>query len=134
MKLNDKEYSIIEPDPTLKNNLMAFGFDCGNGWYPLIFELLDKIQAYVDTNSEYKDIRVTQVKEKWGGLRVYLNFGTNEVFSLVDEYEEKSFSICEVCGAHAETREKNSWLSTLCEKHFQEWLAQDEKIEPEENE
>ena len=43
-----KKYSICKPDPTLKNNLLAFGFECNRGWLPLIYELLDKLQVIED--------------------------------------------------------------------------------------
>jgi hypothetical protein len=66
------KYSIINPDPTLRNNLMAFGIEAEKGWYPLIIELLDKIQSIVDANPEYIDLQVVQIKEKFGSLRVYL--------------------------------------------------------------
>jgi hypothetical protein len=50
----DKKYTIIKPDPTLKNNLMAWGFMCDAGWHPLIHELLDKRLSY-DTDCSYCD-------------------------------------------------------------------------------
>ena len=77
--------TIIKPDPKLKDNLMIFGFECGRGWYPLIYELLDKLQNIVDSDDRFADVQVTQVKEKWGGLRVYLSFGSDEMFDLIDE-------------------------------------------------
>ena len=61
-----RKYTIIDPDPTLQNNLMAFEFETGKGWFPMIMELMDKIQDIVDVNPEYKDLRVAQVKEKFG--------------------------------------------------------------------
>lgn len=119
MEENIKKYTIIEPDPTLKTNLMAFGFDCGAGWHPMIYELLDKIQDIVDANPEYKDIRVTQIKEKFGGLRVYLNFEPDDIWTLIDEYQEKSFNICEECGAeNSEMRIIHGWFTILCDACF----------------
>ena len=88
-----KKYSIIRPDPTLRANLMAFGFETGQGWYSLIHELLDKLQAIEDRDKI--GLEITEIKEKWGGLRVYTNIGTDEIWNLIDEYERKSFTICE---------------------------------------
>ncbi len=110
-----KRYKIINPDPKLQRNLMAFGFECGKGWYPLIRELLDKLQDIADEN-DY-DFEVTQVKEKYGLLRVYMSWGTEEVFDLIDEYEKKSGTICEVCGEPGELKENKGWYSTSCDKH-----------------
>ena len=47
-----KDYTFIRPDPYLQNNLMAFGFECGTGWHPLIIELFDKLQEIIDKNPE----------------------------------------------------------------------------------
>jgi len=114
-----KKYSIINPDPSLRRNLMAFGFECDEGWYPLIFELLDKIQETVDANPNYADMEVTQVKEKFGTLRVYMNYEPDEIFDLIQEYQKKSEATCEVCGKLGELRElKYRWLKTLCEKCY----------------
>ena len=117
-----KRYSIIEPDPTLRNNLMAFGFEVGNGWKPLVIELLDKIQKIVDENLEYSELRVLQVKSKYASLRVYLNYYFEEIEKLIDEYEEKSAHICEVCGKKGEERNINNWYTVLCAKHYKEQL------------
>ncbi len=51
----------INPDPTMKNNLMAFGWECLEGWYPLIQELID-ILVKIDK----PDFELLQVKEKYG--------------------------------------------------------------------
>lgn len=112
----DKKYTIIKPDPTLQNNLMAWGFMCDAGWHPMIHELLDKIQAIVDR--EGYDFRVTEIKEKFGGLRVYMDCETEEISRLIREYEQKSFSICEVCGESGKTRDLNGWYKTLCNKCY----------------
>ena len=117
-----KKYTIIDPDWSLRTNLMAFGFDCDEGWHPMIYELLDKIQAIVDENPEYEDLRVTQIKEKYGGLRVYLNFDPPEISDMIDEYEEKSYETCEICGAKGKTREDRRWYKTLCDDCFQMWM------------
>jgi len=117
-----KKYSIIEPDPTLRNNLMAFGFEVGDGWRPLVIELLDKIQKIVDNNQEYSELRVLQIKSKYASLRVYLNYYFEEIEKLIDEYEEKSIYICEVCGEIGKTRDINHWYTVLCDKHYQERL------------
>ena len=110
-----KVYTIIDPDPTLQRNLMAFGFECGKGWYPLIKELLDKLQVIADSGHDFE---VTQIKSKFGGLRVYVSGAPQEVFDLIDEYEAKSFTICEICGKPGKLRNLNGWYSTLCEHDY----------------
>ena len=118
-----KKYTIIKPDPDLKNNLMAFGFDIGKGWMPLLIEMLDKIQMLVNNNPEYADVEIVQVKEKFAQLRVYLNYYYEEIEDLIEEYTEKSVHICELCGETGETRNLHGWYMTLCDKHYEERLG-----------
>lgn len=112
-----KEFSFIKPDPTLKNNLMAFGWECDLGWNPMITELFEKIQLLVDTNPEYKDFEVLQVKEKLGELRVYCSSYPEDIDKLIDECVDKSYHTCEICGNEGRIRqkEKGRWLKTLCD-------------------
>lgn len=118
-----KKYTIIQPDPTLRNNLMVFGFEIGEGWMSLVIELLDKIQHLVDNNPEYSGLQVIQVKEKFAQLRVYLNYYYKEIEDLIEEYTEKSVHICELCGETGETRNLHGWYMTLCDKHYEERLG-----------
>lgn len=111
----NKQYTIIKPDPTLKNNLMAFGFMCGKGWYPLIIELLDKLQAIEDRDQ--KGLEVLEVKEKFGTLRVYTSYATDEIFDLINKYEKKSETTCEVCGKDGTLYSDHGRLKTRCEEH-----------------
>jgi len=108
-----KKYTIINPDPTLQANLMVFGFETGRGWYPLIYELLNKLQAIEDRDGI--GLEITQIKEKFGGLRVYTNIGTDEIWNLIEEYGEKSFTICEICGKPGKLRNNHGWYTTLCD-------------------
>jgi hypothetical protein len=116
-----KKYTIIQPDPTLRNNLMVFGFEIGEGWMSLVIELLDKIQHLVDNNPEYSGLQVIQVKEKFAQLRVYLNYYYKEIEDIISEYEEKSCYICEECGEKGEIRNINNWYTALCDKHYAEY-------------
>jgi len=115
-----RKYKFIEPDPTLQNNLMWFGFDIGNGWIPIMRELCEKIQVIIDNNPEYDDFRFTQVKEKWGGLRVYCNYDPPEIDALIDDAVAKAYATCEVCGKEGSLREDLSWIVTVCDEHYED--------------
>lgn len=89
-------------------------FDCNEGWYPLIQKLIgDLIELGWDK-------QVTQVKEKFGGLRFYINSCTREMLDRICEAEKESYSICEECGAPGELRKDLGWYFTLCEVHHQQ--------------
>lgn len=114
-------YSFIKPDRTLRNNLMAFGFECGRGWYPVIYEAFDKIQKYLNNWKNWKlrkDFRVVQVKEKFGGLRIYCNFDTDYIDNIINEACRIAYETCENCGTkdnNVSTRTVYGWMTTLCE-------------------
>ena len=111
-----KKYTFISPDPTLQSNLMAFGYEIGDGWLLLLEELFDKIQKLVDNNPLYNSLEIVQVKEKYGELRVYTNAYWEVVEDLIDEYTRKSKTICEWCGKKDKLRDDNGWYTTLCKK------------------
>lgn len=102
----------IDPDPTLKNNLMAFGRECDSGWDKLIDELIEELNELPD------DIEVLQIKEKYGGLRFYVNGASDKAFDIISRYENYSYHVCECCGDFytAKLRVKNGWYKTLCNK------------------
>lgn len=91
-----------------------FGIECGKGWNKLIIPILDYIDLY---NSGHDDkIEILQIKEKFGGLRIYTSFSTPELDQLIDDAEEQSFKICEYCGSTENVSQTTGWIKTLCSK------------------
>ena len=70
---------------------------------------------------EDRRLKVTQAKETYGELRVYLNDYSDQIDEWIDEAEEKSVRTCEVCGADGWLH-GDFWLVTLCDKHWEEYL------------
>ncbi len=93
-----------------------FGFECQDGWFPLIYATCELIQTH-SNNRDSEQVVVSQVKEKFGGLRFYYHGGDDYVEAVVDLVERLSESICELCGALGCIRERNGWLSTRCQAH-----------------
>ena len=52
-------------------------FDISEGWYPLVKELIE------DLVTLGWDKEVCQVKEKFGGLRFYINGGSDEIYKKI---------------------------------------------------
>ena len=97
----------------ITQSLMAFGFECGDGWFRLIDQLSSDITA-IDNLDGTTTIAV-QVKEKYGGLRFYVSGGTEAVFEAIDKAEDLSLKTCEVCGEPGTIRD-GSWVYTMCDK------------------
>lgn len=115
----EKELELVEKYPNLfrqyggnpKETCMAWGITCGNGWYKLIDELCEKLEPF--------GIVAAQVKEKFGGLRFYLNpvppEHWDEIYKYIAEAEKKSLETCEECGKPGKRRGKG-WIRTLCDQ------------------
>ena len=89
-------------------------FAISEGWYPLVRDLIQEI-IQLGWNKQ-----VCQVKEKFGGLRFYINAAPDEVFNKIWEAENRSLTICEITGRPGDLRTDIGWWRTLCEE---EWLC-----------
>lgn len=112
-KLQSK-YEFLKPTP-VANGLMAFGFECGDGWLGILAELFDKIDKAL-SKDERKNFKVSQIKEKFGTLRVYCYGSSDKIEKLIEKAEQKSAITCERCGKTGATQNRSGWISTLCEK------------------
>lgn len=66
-------------------------------------------------------VGIIQVKEKWGGLRIYTEYYVREIEEIIMQVGEESLRICQQCGAPAGLVTKGTWYLTLCEEHRGEW-------------
>jgi len=100
------------------NHCMNYGLSIGIGWVPMIEEYSKKIETYLVEfvkNNPGKDFpRVTQVKEKFGGLRFYMSQRDDVVDEIVAEMEEKSYTTCETCGSTDASKRTEGWHKVLC--------------------
>lgn len=85
-------------------------FAVGPGWYGIIKRLItDLIELGWDK-------QICQVKEKFGGLRFYINSGSEEIWQRIQLAESASYITCEKCGELGELR-GGGWIQTLCDEH-----------------
>lgn len=85
-------------------------FAIDEGWYELVKNLIDELIA-IGWNK-----RIDQVKEKFGGLRFYVETIPEGGRDIITKYENLSNTTCEKCGKAGVLR-KGGWLSTLCDEH-----------------
>lgn len=79
---------------------------------------ISELEASVATELENLPT-IAQVKEKFGGLRFYVDGGTEEMHNYINFAEAMSVHVCEICGAPGKT-DGAGWVKTLCEKHHKE--------------
>jgi hypothetical protein len=83
----------------------------GPGWTPLIQRVYNAREAIG------APIGIIQVKEKYGGLRIYTEYRNDELEEVIAEVGTESFQICEECGAPGVLRKKYSRYFTACGFH-----------------
>ena len=129
-----KKYPKIfrQKDLAITQSCMPWGLDIGRGWMPLIEFVCSYTQNCID---EYKlpQLEATQVKEKFGGLRFYYCWRSDDHIPKDDEPERMdwiedmiSFAetisehICETCGTMVGVSQTTGWIVTLCENCMKE--------------
>lgn len=100
--------------------------ECNEGWYSTIDQLSKEISSvalkYPSKDGERR-VHVVQIKEKFGGLRYYINYhdmnddDIQHIEFIVRNSEMKTFTICEDCGGDGSVvSPKRYWMRTLCKK------------------
>jgi len=85
-------------------------FSINDGWLKLLADLLEELH-YAGW-----DHRIIQVKEKWGGLRLSIINGDEELWDIISKYEKLSWNVCERCCSTNDVTVKplSGWFLTLC--------------------
>jgi len=95
--------------PTLFRDIHPFNFDCGPGWSGIVTGLCENLATLA-----LPELRVAQIKEKFGRLRFYVDGGNHEVEALIEQAESASGRTCECCGGVGR-QYIDGWILTLCE-------------------
>ena len=127
---------MVNRNLPMTETCMCWGFDCGDGWYNILNQLMGNIQHHIDWkekqrnwntewNKEHPDeprvipesipqVTLDQVKEKFGTLRFYYTGGDDIIDGMVRMAESMSGVTCEGCGNVGE-RKGGGWVHTYCE-------------------
>lgn len=76
------------------------------GWMDLVYEARDLCTKH--------GVRLAQVKEKFGDLRIYTEGATEQVSREISAICVRSSALCEDCGRPGSPHQKGSWMRTLC--------------------
>lgn len=105
-----------------------FSFECEDGWFELLKDLITEIRSivekdgspsYIGLNGDPVPLKVSQVKEKYEGLRFYTNWSNDAIDQAVLRAEDRSEVTCERCGDPGRLCEVyRHWYQTVCEKCF----------------
>jgi hypothetical protein len=116
---------MVNRNKNMQETCMCWGFECGDGWFNILDQLMSNIQHHIDWNNQnfdkgykqYKQVaQVTldQVKEKFGTLRFYYTGGDDIIDGMVRMAESMSGCTCEECGNIGKSR-GGGWIHTYCD-------------------
>jgi hypothetical protein len=97
---------------------IAFGFECGDGWFDILLDCIQKLEVEINKmpEAEQEHVYATQIKEKFGTLRFYISCGTDKMHDITSEAEQKSENVCEMCGKPGKLYAEGWWY-TSCPDH-----------------
>ena len=111
---------MVNRNKPMMETCMCWGFDCGDGWFNILYQLMGNIQHHIDwknKNSEVvAQVTLDQVKEKFGTLRFYYSGGDDTIDGMVRMAESMSVVTCQECG-NPGTQTQGGWIKTVCEAH-----------------
>ena len=90
----------------------------GKGWAHLVKKCYDIC--------EKEKINILQIKEKFGGLRFYVNREPPRLSQMIEKCENESLVTCEDCGKKG-TQRRGGWIRTLCDGCFKKQQTEKEK-------
>lgn len=93
----------------------------GNGWYNTVHDVCRQIARYIPSKDwEGAPPKILQIKEKFGGLRIYVSNSDRYISGLILDAENKASITCEFCGTSNPDDDikarNNRWIKTLCAK------------------
>ncbi|MBB1090463.1 hypothetical protein HUU61_04100 [Rhodopseudomonas palustris] len=92
----------------------------GDGWRELVETAVGRM---VEAAAPRGSLTIVQIKEKFGGLRIYWHgrnlsaVSTRAIEEAVALAEARSACTCEVCGAEGRLHKHGGWFATACPEH-----------------
>lgn len=94
------------------------GAGCGEGWWPILHRLCAEL-ANLDLPDGFA---IEQIKEKFGGLRVYVSQYNDGIDAAIRAAESDAWRTCETCGEPGKLRNEG-WAKVRCDKCQADWEA-----------
>jgi hypothetical protein len=108
---------MVNRNKDMKETTMCWGFECGDGWFNILDQLMGNIQHHIDWRNKKEEfvaqVTLDQVKEKFGTLRFYYSGGDDYISGMVRMAESMTGVTCEGCGNIGERR-GGGWVHTYC--------------------
>lgn len=80
---------------------MCWGFECGDGWYQLLYDLSQELSNYLAEHPEL-DLEAVQVKSKFGVLHFHLNYHYATTEKMIDLARQRASVTCQLTGKRSQ--------------------------------
>lgn len=127
-KIINSNKKLVKKYPFLKmnDNYMRTWLDeVPYGWQQFALTFFEKIEKILNDHNANDYLRIIEVKEKWGKLRIYYSFVNNskheqnkwieDIDRLFTSLENESWKICIDCGRQA-NYQTNDYVTPVCYK------------------
>ena len=136
--IRETEKSLLKDFPTFMKSprskeatpLTQRGIEINAGWLQVLVDLIHELQKIESRHSVI--IALTQIKQKFGELRVYFQYHyadptrvypdgedvnpvTSEILTAIDIAMERARTICELCGASPAQLRHRRFMQCLCD-------------------
>lgn len=135
--MNEQDRLMFEKYDQFINNLKQkfqfvkcprYNISVGEGWRNIVENLCQQI---LELNPP-EQFQVSQIKEKFGGLRFYWNGHSElkedlkaQITSLIRKAESEAYKTCQDCGNPGVIcRKPSGWIFVACENHQKEENAE----------
>lgn len=108
----------------LSESLMCRGFQFDDGWFDIIWELSESIEA-ISIYLKCSQPKIEEIKQKHSALRIrLLNYDPlldgGRIKKAIKRAEDRAKITCEKCGAYGKIAHNARWLQVLCQIHANE--------------
>lgn len=124
MELDPNIASLMSAHPRIfKGEPPLIWSELPAGWVPVVSQLFEQLTTTLDWH-ELRTVRVAQIKEKLGTLRIRLDFSRLEpdraslALELITQTIQRSTTTCQACGEVGySNRSLDGRIATLCKAH-----------------
>ena len=107
---------LLARHPKILSRVAAYGIGVGDGWFNIIDLLCKSLQEETDHRGAPQVVAL-QIKQKFGGLRFYVDHHSPEQGALLQHAELLAERTCEICGAPGERVSLDGWIVATCTRH-----------------
>jgi hypothetical protein len=111
----DKNSLLEKPLFRADHKGRPFSLWCNDGWLGIISSACEILENHLKKTGKSEDFKFVQIKEKFGGLRIYTEgYSDDFIEGVVRMAESLSYKTCEITGRPGFLCRKGTLLKTLC--------------------